>query len=71
LHIAEFDYSWESTLAFFPLFPMLLRVTGTAVQSIFGNISLFNAMIVSGVVINNVSPMLIQAGILVCRHYSL
>ncbi|KAI6183299.1 GPI mannosyltransferase 2 [Aphelenchoides bicaudatus] len=54
LHIAEFDYTWESTLAFFPFFPMLLRVTGSTLQWSIGSISLFNAMIVSGVVINNV-----------------
>lgn len=59
MHIAEFDYTWESTLAFFPLFPMLLRVSGDAVQTFIGGISLFNAMILSGVVINNVSHIVV------------
>lgn len=54
LHIAEFGYLWESSLAFFPLFPVVLRVLGTITQQFVGNsISLFSAMLVSGVALNN------------------
>ncbi|KAI6232825.1 GPI mannosyltransferase 2 [Aphelenchoides fujianensis] len=54
LHIGEFGYTWESNLAFFPLFPALLRLSGGAVRVFVGDLSLFNAMILGGVVLNNV-----------------
>lgn len=55
LHIAEFGYTWENNLAFFPLFPAVLRTLGTAAQYFLGPVSFFSAMTLSGVVLNNVS----------------
>lgn len=55
LHIAEFGYSWESELAFFPLFPAVLKISGTFFKYVFGSMSLNSAMILGGVLVNNVS----------------
>ncbi|KAH7727788.1 GPI mannosyltransferase [Aphelenchoides avenae] len=53
LHVAEFGYTWEQNLAFFPLFPKVLRILGTALQYLLGPVSLYSAMILAGVVLNN------------------
>ncbi|KAL3099036.1 hypothetical protein niasHS_001024 [Heterodera schachtii] len=54
LHIAEFGYQWESNLAFFPLFPALLRMTGQLLQQLTGStLSLFSAMLITGTALNN------------------
>jgi hypothetical protein len=70
LHVAEFGYTWESTLAFFPLYPALLHVFGSFVQWFFSEVSLFNAMIASGVVVNNVSLIYILSNLPLFRFYS-
>lgn len=54
LHIAEFGYTWESTLAFFPLFPMLLRIMGGVIQLFIGQLSFHSAMLLGGAIFNNV-----------------
>jgi phosphatidylinositol glycan class V len=55
LHIAEFGYTWESALAFFPLFPMILRLCGSLIYFFIPFISFRYSMIVAGVIISNVS----------------
>ncbi|KAI6222794.1 GPI mannosyltransferase 2 [Aphelenchoides besseyi] len=54
LQIAEFGYVWESSLAFFPLFPSLLRVFGSGLRELIGGLSPVSAMILGGVLLNNV-----------------
>ena len=55
LHIAEHGYVWESNLAFFPLFPVMLRILGSILHQLVGQtVSLFSAMLISGVLLNNV-----------------
>jgi GPI mannosyltransferase 2 len=55
LHIAEFGYIWESNLAFFPLFPTILRILGGILHQAAGQmISLFSAMLFAGAAFNNV-----------------
>ncbi|CAD5207745.1 unnamed protein product [Bursaphelenchus okinawaensis] len=53
LHIAEHGYTWESTLAFFPLFPMILRFLGTLISTGISSLSFYSAMVVGGVLFNN------------------
>ncbi|KAI1721669.1 mannosyltransferase (PIG-V) domain-containing protein [Ditylenchus destructor] len=65
LHVAEFGYTWESTLAWFPLFPAILRVLGTCIQFIFGPMNLFSAMLLGGVILNNI--IFVVNGILLFR----
>uniref|UniRef100_A0A7E4W739 GPI mannosyltransferase 2 n=1 Tax=Panagrellus redivivus TaxID=6233 RepID=A0A7E4W739_PANRE len=55
LHIAEFGYTWESELAFFPLYPTILRLLGSIVEPILEPISLRNAMVLAGVAVSNVA----------------
>ncbi|KAI6181615.1 Glucose-6-phosphate isomerase [Aphelenchoides besseyi] len=54
LQIAEFGYVWESSLAFFPLFPSLLRVFGSGLRELIGGLNPVSAMILGGVIFNNV-----------------
>jgi len=55
LHIAEFGYIWESSLAFFPLFPMSLKILGGFLNLFIGNwVSLFSSMLIAGTLLNNV-----------------
>jgi GPI mannosyltransferase 2 len=61
LHIAEYGYTWESELAFFPLFPTVLRISGTFFQYVISSLTLSSAMILGGVLINNVSLYRFQA----------
>uniref|UniRef100_A0A183CAU5 GPI mannosyltransferase 2 n=1 Tax=Globodera pallida TaxID=36090 RepID=A0A183CAU5_GLOPA len=66
LHIAEFGYQWESNLAFFPLFPALLRILGQLLQQLVGSaMSLFSAMLVAGIALNNV--LFVLNGLLLLR----
>uniref|UniRef100_A0A914KTU9 GPI mannosyltransferase 2 n=1 Tax=Meloidogyne incognita TaxID=6306 RepID=A0A914KTU9_MELIC len=54
LHIAEFGYIWESSLAFFPLFPMSLKILGGFLNLFIGNwVSLFSSMLIAGTLLNN------------------
>ncbi|KAL7077113.1 hypothetical protein ACQ4LE_003914 [Meloidogyne hapla] len=55
LHIAEFGYIWESSLAFFPLFPISLRILGGFLYLFIGNwFSLFSSMLIAGILLNNI-----------------
>lgn len=58
LHIAEHGYTWESELAFFPLFPTVLRIFGTFFHFVFGSISFESAMVLGGVLVNNASRLI-------------
>lgn len=54
LYIARFGYTKEDCLAFFPLFPLTLRILANQIQKFF-NFNYVNlSMIISGVVLNNV-----------------
>lgn len=55
LHISEFGYVWESNLAFFPLFPTILRIFGNFLSMVFTFMNFYSAMLLSGVLLNNVS----------------
>ncbi len=55
LHIANNGYTYESTLAFFPLFPATLRVAGEAIhwlQVEYGLLHVSSALRLAGVVVN-------------------
>ena len=58
LHVAEHGYSRESALAFFPLWPTTLRTIGAGLGALLPSLSSRNAMILAGVLLNNVSSLL-------------
>lgn len=52
LHIALYGYTHENTLAFFPLFPILLRDFSGLISTLPFELSRINCAIISGVVLN-------------------
>lgn len=54
LHIAQFGYSYENNLAFFPLFPLLIRTVGDLVQFCGITKSSLSAYLLGAVLLNNV-----------------
>uniref|UniRef100_A0AC34RJQ8 GPI mannosyltransferase 2 n=1 Tax=Panagrolaimus sp. JU765 TaxID=591449 RepID=A0AC34RJQ8_9BILA len=55
MHIAEHGYTWESELAFFPLFPIVLRMVGSVFHWLLTPIGFDSAVLLAGVIINNVA----------------
>lgn len=52
LHIAEYGYTYEHTLAFYPLFPGILNIFGRVVHLAMPYISLRCTLLITGIVIN-------------------
>lgn len=53
LHIAEHGYSYENTLAFYPLFPMLVKSGAFVLHSVFGELlNMRSCCLLVGVVLN-------------------
>ncbi|XP_055349880.1 GPI mannosyltransferase 2-like [Paramacrobiotus metropolitanus] len=55
LFIAEHGYPYQNCLAFFPLYPLLVRISASVVSVLtFGVINLRSVLLISGFVLNNV-----------------
>ncbi|XP_055678191.1 GPI mannosyltransferase 2 [Lutzomyia longipalpis] len=52
LHIAEYGYTYENTLAFFPLFPLCVRTLGQFLQYVLPFLSLRSVLLLVGVFLN-------------------
>ncbi|XP_050676237.1 GPI mannosyltransferase 2 [Leptidea sinapis] len=53
IHIAQFGYTYENSLAFFPLFPLIVRYVAYILNSIFGNIINFHSnLLISATLVN-------------------
>lgn len=52
LHIAKYGYTYENTLAFYPLYPMLIRIAANFITSIFFILNIHSATIIAALSIN-------------------
>lgn len=52
LHIAKYGYTYESSLAFYPLYPLLIRIVSVPIRRIFFVLNSRSAMLVAAVLIN-------------------
>ncbi|XP_017763719.1 PREDICTED: GPI mannosyltransferase 2 [Eufriesea mexicana] len=52
LHIAKYGYTYENTLAFYPLYPMLIRVTAIFIRTIFFVLNIHSSVLIAAVLIN-------------------
>lgn len=54
LHIALYGYTHENTLAFFPLFPLMLRSIAINISYFVSSLSALNSALIAGVLLNSV-----------------
>lgn len=52
LHVARYGYTYENTLAFYPLYPGAIRVVGVALLKVIPMLNIQSAMILAAVFIN-------------------
>lgn len=52
LHIAKYGYTYENTIAFYPLYPALIRIVAIALTKIFPALNSQSVMIVAATLIN-------------------
>lgn len=52
LHIAKYGYTYENTLAFYPLYPMLIRITSVSIRKIFFKLNVHSSILIAAVLIN-------------------
>lgn len=52
LHIAKYGYTYENTLAFYPLYPMLIRITSVFIRKIFFKLNVHSSVLIAAVLIN-------------------
>lgn len=53
IHIAQFGYTYENCLAFFPLFPLLVRYFAYGLNSVFGTVLNFHSnLLISATILN-------------------
>lgn len=64
IHIAQYGYTYENCLAFFPAFPLAVRYTGYGLNSLFGSILNIHSLLLISAVLLNVVVFLKSADIL-------
>lgn len=52
IHISKYGYTYENTLAFYPLYPLLIRIVATPIKKIFFVLNLHSSIILAAVLIN-------------------
>nr|XP_003701857.2 PREDICTED: GPI mannosyltransferase 2 [Megachile rotundata] len=52
IHIAKYGYVYENTLAFYPLYPILIRIIAIPIQKIFFVLNFNSSLILAAVLIN-------------------
>lgn len=52
LHIAKYGYTYENTLAFYPLYPMLIRIISIFIKKIFFKLNVHSSVLIAAVLIN-------------------
>lgn len=52
LHIARYGYTYENTLAFYPLYPAMIRIIAVVLTKIFPSFNIQSSMIVAAILIN-------------------
>ncbi|XP_017797436.1 PREDICTED: GPI mannosyltransferase 2, partial [Habropoda laboriosa] len=52
IHIAKYGYTYENTLAFYPLYPLLIRIISVPIRRIFFVLNVHSSLIIAAVLIN-------------------
>ncbi|XP_043255878.1 GPI mannosyltransferase 2 [Colletes gigas] len=52
IHIAKYGYTYENTLAFYPLYPILIRITATFIRKVFFMLNTHSSIIIAAILIN-------------------
>lgn len=52
LHIAKYGYTYENTLAFYPLYPMLLRIISIPIRKIFFVLNVHSSILITAMLVN-------------------
>ncbi|CAK9825388.1 GPI mannosyltransferase 2 [Anthophora retusa] len=52
IHIAKYGYTYENNLAFYPLYPLLIRVISIPITRIFSVLNVHSSLIIAAVLIN-------------------
>lgn len=54
VHIAKYGYVYENTLAFYPLYPMLIRIIAVLIRKIFFLLNTHSSIVIAAVLINSI-----------------
>ncbi|XP_054004326.1 GPI mannosyltransferase 2 [Hylaeus anthracinus] len=52
IHIAKYGYTYENTLAFYPLYPLLIRIIATFIRKVFFIFNTHSSVIIAAILIN-------------------
>ncbi|KAK9308589.1 hypothetical protein QLX08_001449 [Tetragonisca angustula] len=52
LHIAKYGYTYENTLAFYPLYPLLIRIISVPIKNIFFVLNIHSSVLIAAMLVN-------------------
>ncbi|KOX76242.1 GPI mannosyltransferase 2 [Melipona quadrifasciata] len=52
LHIAKYGYTYENTLAFYPLYPLLIRIISVPIKKIFFVLNIHSSVLIAAMLVN-------------------
>nr|XP_033320849.1 GPI mannosyltransferase 2 [Megalopta genalis]XP_033320850.1 GPI mannosyltransferase 2 [Megalopta genalis]XP_033320851.1 GPI mannosyltransferase 2 [Megalopta genalis]XP_033320852.1 GPI mannosyltransferase 2 [Megalopta genalis]XP_033320853.1 GPI mannosyltransferase 2 [Megalopta genalis] len=54
IHIAKYGYTYENTLAFYPLYPTLIRFSAACIRKVFYSLNVNSSIITAAILINGI-----------------
>lgn len=52
IHIAKYGYTYENSLAFYPLYPILIRIVAVFIRKIFFTLNIHSSIIIAAILVN-------------------